>query len=76
MEKACIFCKHFYIDSGYPPYSEYTPGEDASLGCHKAIWELSGYSGWDEKDWKAGMVKAQDCEFYEYIPLSEIGGRA
>jgi len=70
--KACIFCKWFYLDPGEAPYSKWTPGEDASLGCTKNVWTL--YGDWTEKDWRLGMAEAQNCDLYEYIPLSEIGG--
>ena len=70
MEKACIFCRHFYMDAGTPDWSDVTPGEAASVGCFKGIWAL--YYCWDEAEWREGMSRANDCPWYEYVPLSSV----
>ena len=31
----CLCCEYFYIMPDTPDYSEYTPGEPASLSCEK-----------------------------------------
>lgn len=38
--RTCIECHHWYFDSGYPRYSELTPGSSGYTGCLKGKWPI------------------------------------
>ena len=42
MSPLCVTCKHFQFDGGEPDYSEYTPGEQASLSCNLDLMGRNG----------------------------------
>jgi len=66
--KTCISCKHWYFDSGSPAYSEYTPGDAASLGCYQNHWgdnPLNNLSC-DTNEFRKLMNKAIKCKDYKH----------
>ena len=44
MKKLCVFCKHWYMESGSYAYSEWTPGWDYEEYCQKGNWKLDTYN--------------------------------
>lgn len=62
--KNCINCKHFYMHSGSPDYSEYTPGCDVSSGCSKNHWCFEPNND-TEDSYRAKVNKAETCKDFE-----------
>ena len=62
-DKLCVFCKHFRLEPEDPGYSDYTPGDAGSVGCHLGKWRMSKYS--DEKNFRKIIVGARTCDKYE-----------
>lgn len=60
MKRLCIFCKHFEFNPGSPGYSEYTPGENMSMGCNMRVWEFDFGD-----DFHQCIQHAYTCEKYE-----------
>jgi hypothetical protein len=64
LEKLCLWCSHFYLDTGSPGYSEYTPGSDFTMTCFKHHWEY-GYGRFKtEEHYRACLISAQVCPDY------------
>jgi hypothetical protein len=36
----CWFCKYFNFTASSPGYSEWTPGNEASIDCDKDVWQM------------------------------------
>jgi len=62
--KNCLLCKHFYLISGSPGYSEYTPGSDLVIGCDRNVWEFDS-SMTSEDEFLGFMNTANTCDRYE-----------
>lgn len=58
--KLCLFCNYMYFSSGYPGYSEYTPGAEAQLYCMKNRWDV--IDKFD--DLHESLLMAEHCEDY------------
>ena len=58
----CVFCKHFCFSLGTPDYSDYTPGEDASLSCDKEYWDIRNYEDDCERKFREALKLAQTCK--------------
>lgn len=43
LDTCCWECSLIYFLQAEPGYSEYTPGSDFNLSCHKGHWELDTY---------------------------------
>lgn len=77
-EKLCIFCAHFkweheYID-GYG--SDYTgpmmAGGLAECSKGHALGDDGGSAmPWDESEYRAAILKAEDCKDYQQIELPQ-----
>jgi hypothetical protein len=63
--KNCIDCKHFYMFSAEPGYSDMTPGTDMSIGCSKDKWRFRPMDD-TECSFRDKMHTAKKCEHYEY----------
>jgi len=70
-ERICIFCKHYYFDSGSPGYSELTPGYEAEEGCKKGEWQTNMFKD-DEADHRRNLLRARTCKKYKYYKFIEI----
>lgn len=69
--RTCILCKHFEFISGEPGYSEFTPGSDAYINCHKGVFYenlnniyIDGY--------RECMLKANSCAHYKEIDVPPV----
>lgn len=60
----CWFCKHMYLDTGYPDWSELTPGDDMSMGCYKGKWSLDPYKD-DLVAFRAKITTSVNCSDFE-----------
>jgi len=82
--KNCLFCKHFYFDSGSPYYGELTPGygdNPMSMGCElfrqnrpwQGFWEFQ-HAETTEEEFRAYMTSAETCPDYwdREIPASDM----
>lgn len=72
-ERLCLFCEHFYLDTGCRDYSEYTPGNEFDMQCLKEHWTYKRYG--DEDHYRACIIAAWKCPDYklnaELIPEIE-----
>lgn len=59
----CYECEYFHLDLGYEDYSEYTPGESASVGCDKNHWEFTEDDG--PRTFHEKIRLAQSCRDFE-----------
>lgn len=62
--KTCVLCKHIYMESGSPDYSEYTPGEDAMIYCQRGKWRVNLYRDYTET-YREKLLSAETCELFE-----------
>lgn len=68
--KLCLWCEEFYFDNGKPDWSEYTPGEDAEMGCFKNIYTI--YLTEDTlKKYRKCILLAENCEHYVQVEMEE-----
>lgn len=61
--KLCVYCKHFYLDSGSPHYSDQTPGNDAVIECGKGYWKMESYQGTEV--FRLNIEKAERCPGFQ-----------
>lgn len=62
-KKNCMLCEHWEFDGGSPEYSEWTPGSDWSMECHKNIWKCDK-NYMTKKEFVRCMKHAEKCAFY------------
>lgn len=65
-ERICIFCKYFYMVTGQPDYSDWTPGNEMEIGCIKGYWAVDNYVD-DEVSYRDKLLTAGDCDNWEII---------
>ena len=58
--RICLFCKRFFVYTGSPTYSEYTPGEDASISCGAGHWHIELYHD-VANDYRRKLLTAKTC---------------
>ncbi len=59
----CLFCEHFYFNSGEMGYSEYTPAIDMEIRCGKMHWEVK-FDQTTEEEFRQNMLSARTCNDY------------
>ena len=68
--KICVMCKNFEFDMGSPDLSDVTPGNEASIGCQKGIWQMSNFNG-TLQEFRESILRAKDCEYFKQINIEE-----
>jgi hypothetical protein len=65
--KNCIFCTHFQYSKATPDWSEYTPGNDLTIGCgnfDKCHWLVEPYVT-NEAAFLEHMQSAETCPDFQ-----------
>ncbi len=62
-ERLCLWCPHFLLDTGRPPWSDVTPGDEADIRCLKGHWRLDHRDG--AQTFRLHIQKAKTCDDYE-----------
>lgn len=62
-DKFCYECKHFSYIPWEPGYSEYTPGQDAYMICHKE--DVNFLESFNKKKFGEALRHARTCEHFE-----------
>ncbi len=62
--KLCVTCKHICIDDD-PGYSEWTPGNGATISCIKGKWMMRNEDGTEV--FRDNIVKAEECLDFEDV---------
>lgn len=68
MEKICLFCKHFVLETGEPDLSDVTPGYEGQIRCNKYHWVLDMFSDTTET-YRKYQLQAQTCSDFELTDL-------
>ncbi len=71
IEKLCLFCEHFYFNTGDPDWSDVTPGDDAEMGCNKGVITLDLFDD-TLTSYRQKIMTAQNCLEYELSLDMEI----
>ncbi len=63
--RLCWSCKHFSFDGGERGYSEYTPGDNASLDCAKNVFNTDLEDLGTSDDLRKLLMTAENCVKFE-----------
>jgi len=69
----CLFCRNFSLSFGDGGWSEYTPGYPPRVSCSKNVWPAPDYP--TQEEFARLLIHAENCQYYDYLPLEEIRGR-
>ena len=61
MGKLCLYCKHFYLTTGEPGYSEMTPGSDFDMSCDRRHWEFAPHDQ-SQEEFKRTLETGLTCK--------------
>lgn len=64
-DRLCLFCRHWRMESATPGYSEYTPGGPGLTYCVKSKWAPRDPASLEDKEFRALMRYAENCDAYE-----------
>lgn len=66
IQPLCLWCEHFYLETGSPGYSDLTPGSDFYMDCSKGHWEYDQYSSTEQ--YRKCILTALRCKDYQLNP--------
>lgn len=66
MPKKCLLCKYWEFYGGSPEYSDYTPGDNWSMGCLQKVWICEG-DYLTISEFRQCMNHAKDCNYYTEV---------
>lgn len=64
IEKLCLWCEHFELDTGSHGYSDWTPGSEFEMKCGKKHWSFD--TGDSEDHYHACLISARNCPDYKF----------
>lgn len=68
--RLCLWCKWFDLQIETPGYSEYTPGDDAEIGCCKHHFPDRALCCITADEYRRILLTAQSCQ--DFVDLEAI----